>query len=98
MKLNHLVSNEKPPQIIQAFGSAKLVKHANGKHELVGGSSADIADVKDWVGFFAHEIVFGGPVSKSVPQPGRKTKGLVFRFHGRLTQHRQIGIRRETSG
>jgi hypothetical protein len=98
MKLNHLVSNEKPAQIIQAFGSAKLVKHANGKHELVGGSSADIADAKDWVGFFAHEIVFGGPFSQSVPQPERKTKGLVFRFHGRLTLHRQIGIRRETSG
>ena len=98
MKLNHLVSNEKPAQIIQAFGGAKLVKHANGKHELVGGSPADIADAKDWVGFFAHEIVFGGPFSRSVLQPRRNSRGLVFRFHGQSTLHRQIENRRETGG
>lgn len=59
MKLNHLI-----PQgftgaaIIQQFGQARLIRHRNGQHVLVGGSTADRTAAFEWVSLFAHEIVF----------------------------------------
>jgi hypothetical protein len=45
-------------QVIQQFGSAALIRHGNGKHDLVGGSNADRMEAAEWVSLFAHEIVF----------------------------------------
>ncbi|HEV2692382.1 MAG TPA: hypothetical protein VG347_05750 [Verrucomicrobiae bacterium] len=58
MKLNHLVSPRINGRVIQQFGAARLVKHRNGQHELIGGSTADRAEAFEWVTLFAHEIVF----------------------------------------
>lgn len=44
--------------MVRKFGAAKLVKHANGQHELIGGTDSDRAAAFEWVSLFAHEIVF----------------------------------------
>jgi hypothetical protein len=44
-------------RIIQLFGEAKLVQHANGQYELVGGTRADLTAAKEWISMFGHEIV-----------------------------------------
>ncbi|HEX7653710.1 MAG TPA: hypothetical protein VF607_09395 [Verrucomicrobiae bacterium] len=43
---------------IRQFGAARLVKHPNGQHELLGGTDADRVAAFEWVSLFAHEIVF----------------------------------------
>ena len=58
MKLNHAITQRITGRVIQQFGGARLVKHRNGQHELIGGSDADRAAAFDWVSLFAHEIVF----------------------------------------
>ncbi len=58
MKLRHVFTQRTTRRVIQQFGGAKLIKHRNGEHELVGGSDADRATALEWVSLFAHEIVF----------------------------------------
>jgi hypothetical protein len=41
------VSKVKGRQIIATFGTARLVRNLNGRHELIG----------EWCSLFAHEIV-----------------------------------------
>jgi len=55
---------------IAAFGAARLVKQANGRHELVGGTADDQAAAREWCSLFAHQIVFSGPP--------RQTPGSAF--------------------
>jgi hypothetical protein len=64
MKLNHLVTDHSNGRIIQKFGGAKLIRHADGKHELIGGTTGEVAEAKEWVSLFAHEIVFSRPGCK----------------------------------
>jgi len=45
-------------QTIRLFGFARLVKNANGCHELIGGTPADHAAARQWCSLFAHEVVF----------------------------------------
>lgn len=56
-------------KIITCFGSAWLIRRANGRHELIGGSDSDFTAAKEWTSLFAHEIVFSRPVKK--PQQRR---------------------------
>jgi hypothetical protein len=35
--------------IIIQFGNARLIKRADGKHELVGGCEGDFTQAKEWV-------------------------------------------------
>lgn len=58
MKLTHLLPRRFTTQVIRRFGGARLVRHRNGRHELVGGTTADRAAAREWVAFFAHEIAF----------------------------------------
>jgi hypothetical protein len=58
MKLNQLLSFGHRPQVVRQFGGAKLIRRANGQHELVGGSHDDRHSAFEWVSLFAHEIVF----------------------------------------
>jgi hypothetical protein len=51
-------------RILNRFGSGWLVKRADGKHELVGGSAGDFTEAKEWVSLFAHEIVFSRPLKR----------------------------------
>ena len=55
MKLNCVINTGK---MVNRFGKACLIKRADGKHELVGGSDSDFSEAKEWVSLFAHEIVF----------------------------------------
>jgi hypothetical protein len=45
-------------KIVSRFGNASLIQTAEGKHELVGGSESDLAEAKEWISLFSHEIVF----------------------------------------
>lgn len=47
-------------RIIARFGDAKLVKKANGRHELLGGTADDQTNAREWCSFFAPEVVFSG--------------------------------------
>jgi hypothetical protein len=85
MQLNHRLNIQGTGRVIRKFGEASLLKHANGKHELIGGSAADIADANDWVSLFAHEIVLSRPGSRRVVGNESKTTGIIFRFQPRLT-------------
>ena len=50
-------------RIIQSFGEARLVRHANGRHELIGGTRADLTAAKEWISLFGHEIVLQPPAN-----------------------------------
>lgn len=58
MKLNYLIPQRHRRQVIRRFGNAKLLRQANGQHELIGGTNADRQAAFEWVSLFAHEIVF----------------------------------------
>lgn len=57
-KMKNLLRLSYPIHLVQQFGQAKLIKLANGQHELIGGSAADLADAFQWASLFAHELVF----------------------------------------
>jgi hypothetical protein len=46
------------PRVIAVFGNARLVKRADGRHELLGGTAADHAEAREWCTLFAPEVVF----------------------------------------
>ena len=45
-------------KLIAAFGTARLVKKSDGRHELIGGTADDHAAAREWCSLFAHEVVF----------------------------------------
>ena len=45
-------------QVIARFGTARLVKNANGRHELIGGTAMDCAEAREWCSLFAPDVVF----------------------------------------
>ena len=46
------------PTTIARFGPARLIKHFDGPHELIGGTPADQAAAREWCSLFAPEVVF----------------------------------------
>jgi hypothetical protein len=65
MKARHICTNIiNTWKIINRFGNALLVQRTDGKHELVGGNDDDYTTAKEWVSFFAHEIVFTRSVKR----------------------------------
>jgi hypothetical protein len=71
MKLIHAVTNRITRTVLH-FGEAKLVRDANGCHELIGGTVSDLVTAKEWVSLFAHEMVFYH--SKRTPKQKCNTK------------------------
>ena len=55
MKMNYIIN---PARILNRFAKAWLIKRANRKHELVGGTADDCTEVMEWASLSAHEIVF----------------------------------------
>jgi hypothetical protein len=51
-------------KVIMCFGNAWLIRRANGRHELIGGTESDFTAAKEWTSLFAHEITFSRPVKK----------------------------------
>lgn len=74
MKLNPSATQRITGQVIQQFGTARLVKHRNGQHELIGGTAADRTEAFDWVSIFAHEIVFSHFYRQPVPNCRQRNK------------------------
>jgi hypothetical protein len=64
MKMNYIIN---PARILNRFGKAWLIKRANGKHELVGGTADDCTEAKEWASLSAHEIVFTRLVTPGRP-------------------------------
>ena len=68
MKLNRLTwfpTNE--TELIARFGDARLVRHLDGRHELIGGTLDDLAAAREWCSLFAHDLVFSA-ISRSLPR------------------------------
>jgi hypothetical protein len=78
MKLNHLIVPRHTGRVVQQFGAARLVKHRNGQHELIGGSTADRAEAFEWVSLFAHEIVFSHFHRERQPVPMCRPRKKLF--------------------
>ena len=51
-------------KVINRFGSAWLIRRANGRHELIGGTDSDFTTAKEWASLFAHDVVFTRPVKR----------------------------------
>jgi len=78
MKLNHLIATRNSGRVVQQFGAAQLVKHRNGQHELIGGTTADRAEAFEWVSLFAHEIVFSHFHRERQPTPSCRPRRKLF--------------------
>ena len=76
MKLKNLILWRYRKRVVRQFGQAKLIKLANGEHELIGGSDADRADAFSWTTLIAHEIVFTH-YHREAPSPGGSWKSLL---------------------
>jgi len=57
-----------PDEIIGHFGQVRLVRKADGKHELVGGTMEAQATVRNWCGLYAPFVVFAEPAEHEVAQ------------------------------
>jgi hypothetical protein len=42
-------------KIVVSFGEADLLRRANGRFELRGGTRSDRQDAREWVSLFKHE-------------------------------------------
>jgi hypothetical protein len=51
-------------KVINHFGNAWLIRRANGRHELIGGTDSDFTAAKEWASLFAHDVVFSRPVNR----------------------------------
>ena len=51
-------------KVINRFGNAWLIRRANGRHELIGGTDGDFTAAKEWASLFAHDVVFSRPVKR----------------------------------
>jgi hypothetical protein len=72
MKPNHhdwLRRNE--GELLAGFGDARLIKHLDGKLELIGGSPADHTAAKEWISLFLHSAVvtFVPPRPRALEHP-----------------------------
>ena len=70
-------------EVIAGWGDARLIRHPDGHHQLVGGTAADQAAARQWITLFAPDIVLTHhPLPSKVgaaEQPGR----LLFSPPGR---------------
>ena len=74
MKMNYIIN---PARILNRFGKAWLIKRANRKHELVGGTADDCTEAKEWASLSAHEIVFTRSATPGRPaRPNSATAAL----------------------
>jgi hypothetical protein len=68
IKLNSVLRNLiNADRIIQWFGEARLVRRANGRYELIGGTRADLIAAHEWISLFGHDIVLGKPSNTRRP-------------------------------
>src|ERR1017187_4541040 len=51
---------------LATFGTARLVKNPDGRHQLIGGTADDHAEAREWCSLFLHEAVFAS-VPRTVP-------------------------------
>jgi|GEM_PF-1055869 len=57
MKMISVSLRHSTSHVLQRFGAAQLVRHPDGRHELLGGTTADHAAAHEWISLFAHDIV-----------------------------------------
>src|ERR1035437_3527486 len=59
MKINKYIwFGRRTVETVAFFGSARLVKKAGGRHELIGDTADHHAAAREWCSLFAPEIVF----------------------------------------
>jgi hypothetical protein len=58
MKLKQLIESiRSQTRTVAHFGTARLIKTANGRFHLIGGTIEDRLAAKEWASFFLHEAV-----------------------------------------
>jgi hypothetical protein len=45
-------------RLVTTFGESQLVRHINGRYELLGGTAEDHAEAREWCSIFAQDVVF----------------------------------------
>jgi hypothetical protein len=60
-----------PTTTIARFGPARLVRRADGRHELIGGTAAHHTAAREWCSLFAPEVVFN---TGGLPQGAARTR------------------------
>lgn len=68
------------------FGAARLVRHLDGRFELIGGTPADHATAREWCSLFAPTIVFPAHLERPARAGGSATgTGCLNTFCQKLT-------------
>ncbi len=57
MTVWHHIWEIKNERVIASFGEARLMKRADGRLELRGGTADDQTAAKEWISLFMHEAV-----------------------------------------
>jgi hypothetical protein len=52
-------------ELIATFGTARLVRHLDGRHELIGGTEDDLTAAREWCSLFAHDLVFSSTLRRN---------------------------------
>lgn len=60
MRIGKFIPFMEQGEVIAIFGQAKLVKTADQKYELRGGSEEDRGEAREWISMFLHEAVASG--------------------------------------
>ena len=50
-------SIESTVETVAVFGSARLVRRRDGRHELRGGNRNDLINAKEWIALFGHDVI-----------------------------------------
>jgi len=56
--LRILITGQAGPRVIARFGNATLVRGADRRYALVGGTEAEAAEAREWTAHFLHEAAF----------------------------------------
>ena len=56
---NQIVKNERTEFLVAQFGRGQLVRTVSGRHEMRGGSLADLLEAREWASLFLPEAVVG---------------------------------------
>jgi hypothetical protein len=78
MRITNFFRNLVGQGVVASWGEAKLVKHLDGKLELMGGSKADRGEAKEWISLFWHEAVVGDELPRSQQQIRKSMLVVTF--------------------
>jgi hypothetical protein len=58
VNMNAISDRADKVRLVTTFGESQLVRHINGRYELIGGTADDHAEAREWCSIFAQDVVF----------------------------------------